>query len=159
MALAKITITCERCGKDFIHRRQMRNATEVEKYEAWAAENITMCPECYRKQMQEEQDAKNAEKASNALGTDMPELRGSEKQIAWAVSIRNSKIADFSRDYRLNNNDVLMLTEAVRSDDALNASWWIDHRNDMTGNLYRALLALIGVTSQDTYNEWVQANM
>lgn len=159
MALAKITITCTECGREFDHRKQVRNTTEAEKYEAWAAENVTMCPECYRKQMQADKDANNAAAVSDALSINMPELCGTDKQIAWAMSIRSSKLANIINSAQIRDTDRAMLQSAVASNDALNASWWIDHRNDMTVNLYRALLALIGVNSADTYNAWVQANM
>ena len=47
-----------------------------------------LCPDCYRAKKQEEREQENerAAKLSESLG--FSELEGSEKQIAWATTIR-----------------------------------------------------------------------
>ena len=53
---------------------------------------LRLCPECYRKKKEAERAAinKEAEKKSEAEG--LPELTGSEKQVAWANTIRLKKM-------------------------------------------------------------------
>lgn len=46
MALVKIACTCARCGQPFTNVHTCRNSAEASSYEAWARENITICPEC-----------------------------------------------------------------------------------------------------------------
>lgn len=96
MATAKVECTCEKCGRKFEHRQIKGNRQEANNYEAWALEHITICPDCYR----EGRKAEEAQKIANAsTDLDLPELVGSEKQIAWAVKIRND-LLDEAKLYR-----------------------------------------------------------
>lgn len=89
MAIAKITITCRFCGKQFDHRKECRNRSEASEYESWAENHIGACPECRRKRIADEKMAL----LNTILGEcdlTLPELEGaSEKQISYAVSVRN----------------------------------------------------------------------
>lgn len=71
-------------------------STEVDNYIEWARENVTLCPECYRKQ----KEAEKAEHVVNKLakfGIQLPEIRGvSDKQVTFARKIRNNYIHDLS---------------------------------------------------------------
>ena len=93
MAIAKITLTCTECGNTFEHRKECRNRSEADSHEAWAKENIDLCPACYRARQQ-----RNAQAAVMAAlekhGINLPELAGvSEKQIAYAKSVRDGILA------------------------------------------------------------------
>lgn len=56
-----------------------------------------LCPGCYQKQLEEERERKNAEAAALAKEMGLPELEGSEKQIKWAVTLRQELIDEFGR--------------------------------------------------------------
>lgn len=85
MARAKITLTCCDCGENFEHIKFCNNRRDADSYEAWAKENVTQCPTCYRK----------AQLAKKLEGLDLPEITGgTEKQIAYARKLRDSKAAD-----------------------------------------------------------------
>jgi len=56
-----------------------------------------LCPECRQKQFEEERERKNAEAAAKAAEMGLPELEGSEKQIKWAVTLRQELIDEFDR--------------------------------------------------------------
>lgn len=55
-----------------------------------------LCPECYRKKVEEERAAKNEESEKEAEEMELPELSGSPKQVAWANTIRVEFIKKFS---------------------------------------------------------------
>lgn len=47
-----------------------------------------ICPDCYKKQLEEERKQENQEAAEKSVEMDLPELTGTEKQVAWATTIR-----------------------------------------------------------------------
>lgn len=53
-----------------------------------AREESKLCPECYKKHLDEERARQNAEAAEANQAAGLPALEGTEKQIAWAESIR-----------------------------------------------------------------------
>lgn len=92
MAMAKITLKCEKCGEEFEMRKDCRNRAEADSYEAWAQANVTECPACRRK-------AKEAEQADELTallaryGRKLPEITGvSEKQIRFAEDMRRKHL-------------------------------------------------------------------
>lgn len=103
MARVKMEIKCQECGNTFEHIHYCRNMTEAEKYEQWARKNITTCRKCAIKLTEEatKDDKEALEKRLN-----LPELSGSEKQIAWARSIRY----DILKEIPDNKMDVLRKT-------------------------------------------------
>ena len=79
------------------------------------------CPVCYKAQM----DAMIAEqeKAEN-----LPELEGSEKQVAWAKKIRIellNEVKDFMQDFKQDEH-TKAFTEWVKGQKS--AKFWIDNR-------------------------------
>lgn len=94
MAIAKITLTCTECGKTFEHRKECRNRADADSHEAWAKENIDLCPACYRAQQQQRAQAAVLA-ALESHGITLPQLTGaSDKQIAYAQSVRIRTLAD-----------------------------------------------------------------
>lgn len=93
MAIAKITLTCTECGKTFEHRKECYNRDEANRHEAWAKENIDLCPACYRARQQRNAQVA-AQEALEKHGITLPELTGvSDKQISYAKSVRDGIIA------------------------------------------------------------------
>jgi|GEM_PF-981998 len=112
------------------------------------------CPECYKAHISEQREQSSKEAAEKAKILGLPQLTGSEKQIAWAESIRMSSIEKFTRDVvgpdgtlsdmlqKLQSlQDAGTDTEKRGAEFALNlvrepnAKWWIDHRRDYTPGL------------------------
>lgn len=56
----------------------------------WKFEGL--CPECYKKQQEEERAKANKEAAEKSAEMALPELIGTVKQVAWATTIRLDKI-------------------------------------------------------------------
>lgn len=152
MAKAKATCTCKTCGATFTRETIKRNRSEADSWEAWAAENIDTCPSCYRA----EKKQKEAERVA-ARSQQLPQLQGSEKQVAWANTIRDkiiseNQVAKGIVDGEFQNPDGSVLTfrqaqeiwsvgefspENKKTVDTViklftetQAKWFIDHRFD-----------------------------
>lgn len=152
MAMATVTLVCSTCGKTFTHRQKRYNRTDADQYEKWAREHIDTCPDCLRAQRQREK-RELAESRSQQL----PQLQGTEKQVAWANTIRDkmisaNQLARGIRDGEFPNPDGSALTfqqaqefwatvgftpEQQKTADAViklfaetQAKWFIDHRFD-----------------------------
>lgn len=87
MAKATVTYTCATCGGTFEKSVIKRNRTVADQWEDWAAVNITECPQCYAKRTRAE---KLAEVSSRVA--DLPALQGTEKQVTWALQLRDDMI-------------------------------------------------------------------
>lgn len=47
-----------------------------------------LCPECYKKYLEEEKERKEQEAAEKSAEMELPELAGTEKQVSWANDLR-----------------------------------------------------------------------
>lgn len=54
-----------------------------------------MCPDCWKKHLEEKRERENREAAEKAKEMGLPQLEGTEKQIAWANTIRQKVIEKF----------------------------------------------------------------
>ena len=120
MAKASIEVTCSECGKTYKVEKKCSNRREADEFESWvASQDQHLCSECYGKMMakkrQEERDAENKKAAENSK--DLPPLSGSEKQIAWATTIRAKALEKFKTEFRI-----------CVAKQRLESKWWIDHR-------------------------------
>ncbi|MBN2329425.1 MAG: hypothetical protein JXR73_19955 [Candidatus Omnitrophica bacterium] len=87
----------------------------------WMQDN-QVGPTCYRAQQTERIAAADA--AEN-----LPELTGSEKQIAWALKIRREKIDDFKKQTaKVTDPKIKEIIEWLSGH--AEAKFWIDHRFD-----------------------------
>lgn len=86
MARAIAECTCATCGAKFEKVQFRPNRKMADEWQAWAEENCTTCPECFRKEKQEKDAAKAAEIIERFS---LPEITGkSEKQIKFAADLR-----------------------------------------------------------------------
>lgn len=98
-----------------------------------------LCPHCQQKKIEEEREREREEARKVARELNLPDLKGSEKQIEWALSIRNKVVEDLkpSIDYAekiLENEPSNNIVKAYvkMGKDFLNitdSSKWIDYRN------------------------------
>lgn len=94
MAIVKIMLKCSTCGREFQHRHECRNSKDANSYEEWALHNVDECPDCRRERLRQEAIAVQKAKAEEtlrqlqALGVSLPEITGTEKQIAYADDLR-----------------------------------------------------------------------
>jgi hypothetical protein len=128
---------CEKCGKAYSRETYTASAPKYAK-EFWrsvAGTAYGLCHECWEKKKQEEREAENMEAAKTAKEMEMPGLTGSEKQIAWANTIRVEKVKEMQGKIgRLKVKEkskvkTIKAMEYIVSSNT-NASWWIDNRNE-----------------------------
>jgi len=114
--MGKYTIT-HTCGHNAQH--QLFGKEEArERTLAWRAKGI--CPICYAAEQSANVDAASA---------DLPELTGSEKQVAWARKIRVKvlkQVDDFAAQHKVKADKWAAARNALAS--KTSGSWWIDRQ-------------------------------
>lgn len=135
MAMANVKLICKTCGNEFTWSKKCYSRRGADSSEAWARDNITLCPECAAKAYCEAEAAKHAE-AVNGLSVELPEnLTGNEKQIAWAKDIREKYALMIQREYINEAYDDLRVYYVKVLDviiaENTSAKWWIDNRNSL----------------------------
>ena len=151
MTKAIVTIKCATCGKEFTVSRLCANSADANSWKQWAAEHYDTCRECYF-------EAQHQEEAEEAAEDNLPELEGSEKQIAWALSIRAKfakEIKNFIANAEASLEALKASGEATPAHSAQLAKcrkvaakmlsetscrWWIDNRNTSALRLFDAEL-------------------
>ena len=155
MAVAHANCTCEKCGKRFEVVVKRPNRRDADSFEVWAERNITLCHECVRDEIEEEhlREAEDAKKKADERG--LPHLRGSEKQIRWALVIREEKIGEIGRvicglkRLAATNEERQILADFKMCADKLfletSASYWIESRNleavELVKDYHKTMLA------------------
>ncbi len=111
----------------------------------WLA--TTLCSDCYRAEQQASREAANTAAAEANTEAGLPALQGSEKQVAWAESIRAKAIqqieevlaaieshrSEISADQATELDRLQSDFRAIRQNAC--AAWWIDRR-DYYGKQY-----------------------
>lgn len=88
MAKATATCTCKTCGKSFEVSAVKQNRREADRWAEWAEKTYDECSECYKERLAREREEANKKAAEVSAERKWPVLQGSEKQIAWANTIR-----------------------------------------------------------------------
>lgn len=81
------------------------NITGPTKNRQWIADRKFegLCPECWEEHLKEERERKNKEAAEKAKEMELPDLKGTEKQVAWANTLRQNfieKIDKFIEEFK-----------------------------------------------------------
>lgn len=156
MAIASITVTCSTCGNSFTHRKECRNRREADSYEVWAINNISECPSCARARRNADASLKLANTLA-ALGRTLPVIKGcSDKQIAYAESVREQYLAARLNDVtcyhkgmqRLQNPDAMAATISACEESGLPLEEGIAHDLKKIG-LYGVHIALTSASARD----------
>ncbi len=106
------------------------------KNREWRLEKVEpskLCTECYQAELARLREEENREAAEVAKEMNLPQLTGSEKQIAWAETIRQKMMADIDefiyksvKSEMRNDPKLLEAVEYIKG--KTQARWWIDHR-------------------------------
>lgn len=124
--MAKYYIT-HTCGHDECHQICGTNVNgEREKKEEWL--KTTKCQECWTKENKIKREQEHAAALEIAKKTEeqiaMPDLSGSDKQIAWARSLRAEYIG------KVNQSKLSIFIELMQDKPVMQtAKWWIDNRS------------------------------
>lgn len=107
----------------------------------WKRERIfsNMCPECYKEYIQKQREEVNKKASEQSEEMELPKLQGTEKQIAWANTLRIDFINKVSKyadeiDIRRNGKSKkatryrITLDYILNLEEAKKASYWIDLR-------------------------------
>lgn len=57
-----------------------------------------VCEECYKKQLEEKREQANQQALETSKEMELPELQGTEKQVAWANTLRLTMIEDLNKE-------------------------------------------------------------
>jgi len=86
-----------------------------------------LCPDCYEKEKREKIEKENAEAVQKSKELELPELTGTEKQIAWANALR-IKFLEKASELKDNPGKIEKITQYIISN-KIKASWYIDNRD------------------------------
>ncbi len=153
MARARAICKCKYCGKEFEVIAFRNNRKDADSYEQWAVENIVQCPECReqeRQKQREEEAMKNLEE-SNENG--WPELKGTEKQIKWAITIRAEGMKAVAEKVRKDKLNEFWAYALKVMEEKNNASWWIDNRNFITQSIVKVIVAKEKDAAEEKMND------
>ena len=146
--MSKYTIT-RACG----HSETVNIGGKVSERDRLASyEERKDCDECYKAKQDAARVAAAAAAAEAAKTAGLPALQGSEKQVAWAESIRANLIAGHE-DVRArlaagiaagkgDDVTVAMLAALDRIVACTSATWYIDHRDDAGKGMMTYLITI-----------------
>lgn len=97
MARGIANCTCKTCGATFEKIEFRQNRSAADSWAAWAETYYDECTPCYRERIQAERDEENRKAAEMAAEANLPALSGSEKQVAWANTIRQRVLDDLDK--------------------------------------------------------------
>lgn len=129
--MAKYIITYA-CGCA-VEKQLYGKISKRESYVEWASKHE--CPECEKARL-------NSEAQAKAEQSNLPSLTGSDKQVAWAITIRQAFLSDLEngitdRMKLINDSNrekaMASLAKINETRDTMianetSASWWIDRR-------------------------------
>lgn len=88
------------------------------KTREWRAEKRFegLCPECFEKERELERERENKKAAEESKEMELPELTGSEKQVAWANTLRLKFIERFEDEFKnLSKKEIHFIAERILS--------------------------------------------
>lgn len=121
MAIVTAICTCSVCNKTFDLRVKKPNRAGANSFEEWAVRNIAICRAC-------EQAAAHKAACDRAVSMGLPPLSGSEKQIKWAVDIRDDFVVDIAKvtaAAKPSNADIIHRQCNLIMQTRTSAAWWI----------------------------------
>ena len=138
--MARAYYKCAKCAADVEVSGGSRK--EVERHAQWRTKQGAVCTSCFSALRAAEVEAENRAAAERATVNSLPALTGSEKQVPWAVTLRDKMLAQFERAEALAREAVqdaaatpelldaaqrvLIAGEILRA--KTSAHWWIDQR-------------------------------
>lgn len=146
MATAYAECKCATCGAEFTKIMYGTNRRDADSKAEWAAGYFDECDDCSKARKLREMEAATQE--AEAAG--LPKLNGSEKQAAWAVTIRQKIYEKLEEEIRVKSGKIAKSEAAgkkvIRAKRTLEnlsnllafltdhtaAHWWIDNRDHLS---------------------------
>jgi hypothetical protein len=133
--MAKYDVECPSCGTGYTVQLCGPGRDREWKLANWD----WTCDGCREKRCQEE----NAKAAAQNAASGLPALTGSDKQIAWAETIRKQKLTTLEEliesralTGRIDKDRFSAAVENLKK--KASASWWIEHRDEHIDRLMKA---------------------
>jgi len=147
MAKASVSLHCTQCETEYTMTKTCHNRTEADSWESYMEGRDGLCTECWKKAQQLKREAEQAqlvEKVNtklNEAGIVLPELTGSENQIAWAKAIRYKVIEQLTKmgfkwDAITNRTYQESIAAEVAKLFETSAKVWIDSRGKKIFTVY-----------------------
>ena len=121
-------------------RRDLSGSSRSRERYAESLGEGELCPDCKREALLKKREAEQAEAVKAAEEKNWPDLLGSEKQIAWATTIR-AQVVNGDKDnycfiykdkvYKLKREAVSGIVESVLIKEKIDSKFWIDNRNNI----------------------------
>jgi hypothetical protein len=125
MAKATAKVKCEVCGCSYAIEKICHSRKEAESWEEYMQDRTGLCSDCLAEQRRKEREKAEAEASEKGL----PKLTGSEKQIAWATTIRADilkQIEKYVTRSCAEEKANAIMNQIIKN---TSASYWIDHRD------------------------------
>ncbi|MCX2780435.1 hypothetical protein [Microbulbifer thermotolerans] len=126
-------VKCAGCGEEIKIKCMGKSSKDTERYCRWLESQGHLCADCEEK----ERAAENAAAAEANKAAGLLDLAGSEKQIAWAETIRQNLIQEIESDPMNGSDGYDVFVRLVK--EKTQASWWIDHRDMTVKSLVREM--------------------
>lgn len=125
------------CGHQQVHVLYGFDA-QVARKARWL--RTTQCRACFVAAKQVEQAKAAADAQATIAHLDLAVLIGSDRQIAWATTIRTERLAALIADPETRADDRCELCLGITD-----AKWWIDHRSLLHQDLLAKAHELVGM--------------
>lgn len=127
--MAKYDVECTRCEETFT----VQLFGKIKDRE-WKLENHSwVCEDCKQKAFDEKRKAELEEAKTNSQELGLPELIGSEKQIAWAEKIRFDALSTFDKElskHKMAEDFTEIYSTYITNN--VQSKYWIDNRNSFS---------------------------
>ena len=123
---------CDTCEKNYEVTKEFATKQEADQWELMAMDRYHLCPKCYASRSSAVAERNNwAERKAEKLG--LPKLEGSEKQIAWANTIRINAYNGFEQNKDIYSECGIAFWKFVFENSTTDAKTWIANRDNILG--------------------------
>lgn len=135
MARYSVEYTCGHAGDVYLSGKHTDREWKLER------EKDKLCPDCWKEQVEKERKLASEKNAAENAEAGLPTLEGTEKQIAWAETIRSNKIKE-TEEFLNKNKDRILEDKKELLEKSFNslkkhqqAHWWIEKREEYAFDL------------------------
>ena len=122
---------CDECEKNYEVTKEFKNKEDADRWELAAMDRYHLCHSCYAKRNGNRIAERNnwAERKAERLG--LPKLEGTEKQIAWANTIRINAYNTFDLNRNSYSECGIAFWNYVFKNSTTDAKTWIANRDNI----------------------------
>ncbi len=121
MAKYQVTFSCGHTEEKALFGPVKDRERKIEYWEKYGT-----CSECYKTQQEAKRQEENERAAKRAEASGRAKLTGSEKQVAWATTIRENIMGQLEQILNKSENAIKILNHL---NSITEAKFWIDNRS------------------------------